>query len=101
MYKKNLGMRPFGNMKASHKYSVLMRLSLAIPLLIVSTLHVGAMTFGQTFVLKKENTRVEQLFNELHRQTGYNVFYDEAMLPSDTRISVSYKGASIETVMKD
>ncbi len=94
-------MRPFGNMKASHKYSVLMRLSLAIPLLIVSTLHVGAMTFGQTFVLKKENTRVEQLFNELHRQTGYNVFYDEAMLPSDTRISVSYKGASIETVMKD
>ncbi len=87
MYKKN--------------YSILMKLGLAIPLLLAANLHVSALTFGQTFTLKQNKLRVEQLFNELQRQTGYNIFYDESMVPAAAVLNVSYNGAAIQTVLKD
>ncbi len=41
MYKKN--------------YSILMKLGLAIPLLLAASLHVSALTFGQTFTFNRGN----------------------------------------------
>src|SRR5690606_17270032 len=87
MYKKN--------------YSILMKLGLAIPLLLAASLHVSALTFGQTFTFKQTKLRVEQLFNELQRQTGYNIFYDESMVPAAAVLNVSYNGAALQTVLKD
>ncbi|MBE8722481.1 SusC/RagA family protein [Sphingobacterium sp. Ka21] len=42
-----------------------------------------------------------QLFNELQRQTGYNVFYNESVVPDSQAIRVAYKKAKVEEVMKD
>src|SRR5690606_33581191 len=83
------------------KYAILMKLGLAIPLLLAANLHVSALTFGQTFTLKQNKLRVEQLFNELQRQTGYNILYDESMVPAAAVLIVSYNGTAIQTVLKD
>ncbi|NGM62077.1 TonB-dependent receptor [Sphingobacterium sp. SGG-5] len=78
-----------------------MKLSLVVPLLLVANLHVCALTFGQTVTLQKRNIKVEQLFNEVYRQTGYNVFYNESMIPVHARLDVSYDGESLAAVLKD
>lgn len=94
-------MRLFHRTGSSCKYSILMKLGFAIPLLLAANLHVSALTFGQTFTLKKSKVKVEQLLNELQRQTGYNIFYDESMVPTDALMNVSYQGAPLQTVLAD
>lgn len=101
MYEKKLGMKPLQQAGSFRKYSILMKLGLAIPLLLAANIHVSALTFGQTFTLKRNQLQVEQLFNELQRQTGYNIFYDESMLPAETLLNVSYQGTAMKTVLKD
>lgn len=101
MYEKKLGMKLFRQGSSFYKYSILMKLGLAIPLLLAANIHVSAFTFGQTFTLKKNKVKVEQLLNELQRQTGYNIFYDESMVPAEAHLDVSYQGASLQTVLTD
>lgn len=83
------------------KYSIQMKLSLTLPLLLMANIYVSALTFGQTFTYKKSKIKVEQLLNELQRQTGYNVFYDEAMVPTEAYVEASYQKAAVETVLSD
>lgn len=83
------------------KYSILMKLSLTLPLLLMANIYVSALTFGQTFTYKKSKIKVEQLLNELQRQTGYNVFYDEAVVPTEAYVEASYQKASVETVLSE
>src|SRR5690554_2194032 len=101
MYEKKLGMKLFRQGSSFRKYSILMKLGLAIPLLLAANIHVSAFTFGQTFTLKKNKVKVEQLLNELQRQTGYNIFYDESMVPAEAHLDVSYQGTPLQTVLTD
>ncbi len=101
MYEKKLGKYFFYKEGFPNKISIFMKLSLVIPLLLVANLHVCALTFGQTVSLQKRNIKVEQLFNEVYRQTGYNVFYNESMIPVQARLDVSYDKESLMTVLED
>lgn len=94
-------MKLFQQDSSFRKYSILMKLGLAIPLLLAANIHVSAFTFGQTFTLKKNKVKVEQLLNELQRQTGYNIFYDESIVPAEAHLDVSYKGTPLQTVLTD
>ncbi len=101
MYEKKLGKHLLYKESLPHKISIFMKLSLVVPLLLVANLHVCALTFGQTVTLQKRNMKVEQLFNELQRQTGYNIFYNESMIPLNARLDISYDKESLVTVLKD
>src|SRR5699024_6576291 len=83
MYEKKTGMRLFHRTSSPYNYSILMKLSLILPLLLTANMYVSALTFGQNFTLNKKGIQVEVLLNELQRQTGYNIFYDEAIVPTD------------------
>lgn len=81
--------------------STLMKLSLAIPMLMAASLQVGAVTIGQTITLKKKNLKVEQLLKEVKKQTGYNVFFNESIVPVNNRLEVSYEQTKLSTVLDD
>ena len=81
--------------------STLMKLSLAIPMLMVTSLNVGALTIGQTITLNKKNLKVEQLLQEVKKQTGYNVFFNENVVPVSKRIEVAYNQTKLATVLDD
>src|SRR5690606_10943607 len=101
MYEKIIGKRVSRYIVFPHKVSLFMKLSLVIPLLLIAILQVGASTFGQTFTFKKTNLKIEQLFNELQRQTGYNIFYNESTVPVNTRINVAYDNTPLVSVLED
>lgn len=101
MYEKKTGMWLFHRTSSPYNYSILMKLSLILPLLLTANMYVSALTFGQNFTLNKKGVQIETLLNELQRQTGYNIFYDETIVPTDARLDISYQKASLETVLTD
>src|SRR5699024_11350867 len=100
MYEKKSGMWLFHRTISPYNYSILMKLSLILPLLLTANMYVSALTFGQNFTLNKKGVQIETLLNELQRQTGYNIFYDETIVPTDARLDISYQKASLETVLR-
>lgn len=101
MYGKKLGNCFRRRKPVSIINSTLMKLSLAIPMLMAASLQVGAVTIGQTITLKKKNLKVEQLLKEVKKQTGYNVFFNESVIPVSKRIEVSYEHSKLATVLDD
>jgi len=81
MYKKMQRARGLGKGCAPNKIPMLMKLSLAIPLLLAGTLQVQAFAFGQTVTLKKSSISLAQFLREVQKQSGYNIFYNESLLP--------------------
>ena len=101
MYEKKPGKSLCSTKDFPYKISIFMKLSLALPLLFVANIHVSAWTFGQTVTLKKSNVKVAHLFNELYRQTGYNFFYNESVIPVHERMDVAYTNENLFDVLKD
>lgn len=101
MYKKNQRDRPFAKGCAPNKIAILMKLSLAIPLLLAGTLHVQALAFGQTITLKKSNISLAQFLREVQKQSGYNIFYNESQISGEQRFDVAYKKTAFEQALKD
>ncbi len=78
-----------------------MKLSLAIPLLLAGTLQVQAFVFGQTLTLKKSNIGLAQFLREVQKQSGYNIFYNESLIPGQQDLNVAYKNVAFESALKD
>lgn len=78
-----------------------MKLTIALPLLFATTLHVSAYTMGQRINIHKKNIKLETLFRELHKQSGYNILYKESLISNKDRIDINYKNAPLESVLKE
>ncbi|MFD1771607.1 SusC/RagA family TonB-linked outer membrane protein [Sphingobacterium suaedae] len=78
-----------------------MKLSLAVPLLVVASLNVHAVTIGQTITLKKKNLKIEELIKEVRKQTGYNVFFNESAIPGGLRFDVTYSNTHLKLVLDE
>ncbi|KAA2241301.1 TonB-dependent receptor [Chitinophaga agrisoli] len=78
-----------------------MKLSLAIPLLLAGTLQVQALAFGQTLTLKKTNISLAQFLREIQKQSGYNIFYSESLIPGQQDLNVAYKKVALESALKE
>jgi TonB-linked SusC/RagA family outer membrane protein len=101
MYKKKQRERGLGKGCAPNKIPISMKLSLAIPLLLAGTLQVQAFAFGQTVTLKKSNISLAQFLREVQKQSGYNIFYNESLLPGEHDLNVAYKNAAFESALKE
>ncbi|WP_316832920.1 SusC/RagA family TonB-linked outer membrane protein [Pedobacter aquatilis] len=69
-------------------------------LTLITLLQVSATTFGQRISLVKKNITLNEIFFELKKQTGYDVFISDDVLKSDKRIDVSFYQSSIAEVFK-
>src|SRR5690606_14271182 len=78
---------------------VVMKLSLAIPLLLMATLQVNASAFGQEVSLQRKNVKLDYVLRELQKQSGYNILFDQRIIPASVRVNVNYKDAELNQVL--
>src|SRR5688572_13556929 len=61
---------------------------------------IQATSFAQKITLKKENALLEDVFKEIRKQSGYNIFYSTQMLKQEGPVSVNIRNATIEEAMR-
>src|SRR5215475_8793282 len=87
--------RPRGHLPA--KMLLVMRLT-AIFLLAVS-LHVSATGLSQTVTLSKRNATLEQVFETLQQQTGYNFLFNSHLLAKARKVTIRLQNATVDEVL--
>ncbi|WP_442587074.1 SusC/RagA family TonB-linked outer membrane protein [Pedobacter sp. AW31-3R] len=75
-------------------------MKLSLILLLLTILQVNASTFAQKISLKKEHALLEEVFRDVRKQSGYNIFYNAEMLKTAGYVSVDIRNATIEEAMK-
>ncbi|WP_316817324.1 TonB-dependent receptor [Pedobacter nyackensis] len=79
---------------------ILLTMKLTVIVLIAGMLQVSAAGFAQRFTYAKKNVSLSQLFDEINRQTGYDIIWSEKKLDNITPINVDFQNATLETVFK-
>jgi TonB-linked SusC/RagA family outer membrane protein len=75
-------------------------MKLTAVLLIAACLQVSAKGNAQNISISQRNTTLEKVFKEIHRQTGYQFFYQDELLQQAKKFDISVKNASIEQVLE-
>jgi len=73
-----------------------------IMVLIMTTflLQVSAAGFAQKLTFTRQNASLKELFTEIRKQTGYNVFWQEGKVNDAMKVNVSFKDAPLDDVLK-
>ncbi len=101
MYKKNwLGILLWEICRARTN-PVVMKLSLALPFLLAATLQVNASAIGQEVTLQRKNVKLDYVLKELQKQSGYNILFDQRIIPESARVNVNYKDAQLNQVLDE
>jgi TonB-linked SusC/RagA family outer membrane protein len=78
----------------------IMRINLITVLMIATFLQVSAAGFAQQLTLSKKNVSLEQVFQEIKRQTGYNVIYFDSQLNDQKKLDVNFKRTALKDVLE-
>lgn len=78
---------------------ILLIMRLTATFLLIATLHVSAAGFSQTVTISQKNARLEDIFNILQRQTGYNFMFNSHMLAKAKRVTIQVRNATVEEVL--
>jgi TonB-linked SusC/RagA family outer membrane protein len=70
-------------------------------LLLSASLSASAAASAQHVTLSEKNVRIEKVFREIRKQTGYVFFYDKHLLLDVPSINVDVKNASVEQTLED
>lgn len=87
-------------MPRGYMFKVLLTMKLTIILLLAGMLQVSAAGFAQNVTYVKKNVSLSQLFDEINKQTGYDIIWSEKKLKNITPIDADFHNASLETVLK-
>ncbi len=60
----------------------------------------GARLAAQTVSLHEKNSKLEKVFKQINRQTGYSFFYADGLLKKYNRVTISVENASLEEVLQ-
>ncbi|GEP98938.1 SusC/RagA family TonB-linked outer membrane protein [Chitinophaga cymbidii] len=78
-----------------------MSIKLTAVLLFTTIVQVSAtVSYGQRLSLQQKDVTLKQVFKEIKKQTGYDVFYQSGKLRAGQRIDASFLNAPLEDVMK-
>lgn len=80
--------------------ALLMVMKLTVIIIFASLLQVSASGFAQKISYSQKNTTLKQVFNEIRKQTGYDVVWPQGSIKSSTKIDANFKNASIDEVLK-
>jgi TonB-dependent starch-binding outer membrane protein SusC len=67
--------------------------------LFIACLHVSARSWSQTVTLTERNASLQDIFKAIHQQTGYQFFYEDALLDKAGKVSIIVKNAPIDEVL--
>ncbi|MCY4779353.1 TonB-dependent receptor [Sphingobacterium sp. UT-1RO-CII-1] len=85
------------DMRSGRGRSLSMKLALAF--IYTGILSSGANTLGQVVTINKKNVKMIDVLWEVQRQSGYNIFYDAALIPANLRLDVKLKKQSLGTAL--
>ncbi len=84
--------------KEFDKLLLIMKFTIAI--LLISSLQVFAVGYGQRITLSEKNVPISKVFKEINRQTGYQFFYEDELVKNVGNISIRVKNAPLQEVLK-
>ncbi|MFB9843924.1 SusC/RagA family TonB-linked outer membrane protein [Mucilaginibacter ginsenosidivorans] len=85
--------------KRGRLFKVLLVMKLVIILITVACLQVSARVLAQKVTLDVKDAPLEQVFNDIKRQTGYIFFYESNVLNGTSRVSINVKNADLRDVL--
>ena len=85
-------------MAITAKTLLIMRLTVVI--MMAACLQVSAKGEAQTISITLRNTSLEKVFKEIHRQAGYQFFYQDEVLQQARKFDIDVKNASIKVVLE-
>lgn len=78
---------------------ILLVMKLTVLLMMVATLQVTARGFGQTVSFSGKDVPLKTVFKAIREQTGYVVFYDNALLNSTRPVTIEVKNAPLASLL--
>lgn len=85
------GLRPFTKRLITVKLSII--------IFLLGAMHVSAAVSAQKISISQKNAPLEKVLDEIERQSGYQVWYEEGTLPSGDVVSIALKNASLEEAL--
>jgi TonB-dependent starch-binding outer membrane protein SusC len=67
--------------------------------MIAACLQVHAESFAQKVTIKKNNTSIQKIFEDIRKQTGYQFLYADEILKQAKPISIAVSNEKLETVL--
>ena len=86
------------NWVASH-HQMLLTMKLTILMMTVALLHVNAGAYSQKVTITGNNLTLEEVFNAIHKQAGYNFFYNTDLLANAKKVTIDVKEGSVIDVL--
>lgn len=86
---------PFGYVK---KFLLIMKLIFFMTLL--AFMQVSGAVVAQKITFRAREASLKEVFNEINRQTEYNVFWSPKLLRNGIRVTANFKDASLEEVLQ-
>ncbi len=80
--------------------NILLIMKLIVLLMIVTLMQVSAASFGQKITLKQQRVSLKEVFSEIRRQSGYDVFMSSDGVKLSTRINVAVVGLSVDKALE-
>lgn len=77
----------------------LFTVKLSIIFVLLGAMHVSAAATAQKISILRENAPIERVLDEIERQSGYQVWYEEGTLPAGAIVSIAVKNASLEEAL--
>lgn len=88
-----------GRFNETGKRRLLMRVKLVVLIMTTSLLQVAAAGFAQKLTFKQKGATLEQIFKEITKQTGYEVFYADKGISAAKAINVDFKNTDLTDVL--
>jgi TonB-linked SusC/RagA family outer membrane protein len=80
------------------KFLLVMKITTFI--LFLACMHANATAFSQNITFKKNDASLKQVFNEINKQTGYNLFWSPKSIKGIPKINVNLQNVSVEEALR-
>ncbi|WP_158827554.1 SusC/RagA family TonB-linked outer membrane protein [Mucilaginibacter lacusdianchii] len=75
-------------------------MKLTVLFLLIAVFHVSASTYAQKISLSEKNTPLEQVFQKIRTQTGYDILYTTSLLKGSRPVTLKVTNGNIDDVLK-
>src|SRR5690554_4199735 len=82
------------------KKEIRMRIKLTMFLMTCFFIQVSATGYGQTVTLDEKSRTVKQLFEEIRKQTGYNVVWSPETIDEKQKLTLEFKNSPMKDVLE-
>jgi len=84
-----------------HRKPKFLSMKLALALMFAGVIHASATSLGQNITLNKKNVPMGAVLKDLQKQSGYNIFYDDKLVPENLRVSINLKNQPLNQALED